>query len=83
MDFGVIVGLLLLNAIIGFAQDFKAGSIVQVSIFPFHVGIRSDRSKDVLTGPNIPGTTKGSRPEMQRSKRSLVKWNGCIWSTAW
>ncbi|KAL6720233.1 plasma membrane H+-ATPase [Lecanora helva] len=29
VDFGVIIGLLLLNAIVGFAQDFKAGNVVQ------------------------------------------------------
>lgn len=30
VDLGVIVGLLLLNAVIGFAQDFQAGNIVKV-----------------------------------------------------
>lgn len=29
VDLGVIVGLLLLNAIIGFTQDYTAGSIVK------------------------------------------------------
>jgi len=29
VDLGVIVGLLLLNAVIGFTQDYTAGSIVK------------------------------------------------------
>ena len=30
MDLGVIVGLLILNAVVGFVQDFQAGNIVKV-----------------------------------------------------
>ena len=35
VDLGVIVGLLLLNAVVGFAQDCKAGNIVKVDILSF------------------------------------------------
>ncbi len=31
VDLGVIIGLLLLNACVGFAQDYSAGNIVNVS----------------------------------------------------
>ena len=64
VDFGVIIGLLLLNAIIGFVQDFKAGSIVQVCGFLLHAGEYSTGAREVLTKPGIPGTAKGSCPEM-------------------
>lgn len=30
MDLGVIAGLLLLNAVVGFIQDYQAGNIVKV-----------------------------------------------------
>lgn len=29
IDFGIICGLLLLNAVVGFAQEYHAGNIVQ------------------------------------------------------
>lgn len=58
VDFGVILGLLLLNAVVGFVQEFQAGSIVEElkkTLALKAVVIRDGRVQEIEAPQVVPG----------------------------